>query len=59
MLKELLVLISMVILAIVLIVLSVLAIKYDILVGVIAMLISGFIFCTYIWCCMVIFGGDE
>lgn len=58
MLKELLVLISMILLILLGVILTFICFNYSILSGIIILIVSAFVNVTYIWACMLIFGEE-
>ena len=59
MVRELLVLISMILLILLGIILTFICFNYSILSGIIILIVSAFVNVTYIWACMLIFDGGE
>lgn len=59
MVRELLVLISMILLILLGLILTFICFNYSILSGIIILIVSAFVNVTYIWACMLIFDGGE
>ena len=59
MVRELLVLISMILLILLGIILTFICFNYSILSEIIILIVSAFVNVTYIWACMLIFDGGE
>lgn len=60
MMKEMLCLISMILLGLFAIILTFIGFNYSVLSGILVFIISSFVVTAYIWACMIIFdGGNE